>query len=79
MTQFRIDLKDGSNTVVEADLAAHTRAGEIVFETGTTDTDWTRLARYRAEDVTAVYRRGPATDGTPAWTRQPTAGPWWCY
>ncbi len=79
MAVFKLQLKDGRERLIEAGRAGRTADGQIVIE----DTDslgvWDCLEEYPAEDVKAVWRRGPAESGIYTWVPQPVEGRWWSY
>ncbi|MGK5499619.1 hypothetical protein [Streptomyces sp. URMC 125] len=79
MAVFMLQLADGQDKVIEADVAGRTLAGDIVLERADLHGNWTTLETYRAADVVAVYRRGPAESGIYTWIPQSTTGTWWCY
>ncbi|MFV2121876.1 hypothetical protein ACE14D_27015 [Streptomyces sp. Act-28] len=79
MAVFMVRLAHGEDAVVEADAAGRTAAGEIVLERTDQHGKSERVRTYRAETVTAVYRRGPVDGGLYEWVPQPPDGTWWCY
>jgi hypothetical protein len=79
MAVFMVQLADGQDRVVEADVAGRTLAGEIVLESATLWGDWEQLVTYQAGDVRAVFRREPVDGGGYGWIAQPSTGSWWCY
>ncbi|MEU3228172.1 hypothetical protein ABZ695_34115 [Streptomyces sp. NPDC006976] len=79
MAVFMLQLADGADAVVEADAAGRTAAGEIVLERTDRHGRAERLGTYRAEKVTAVFRRCHAGGGLYSWIPQPSDGAWWCY
>ncbi|MCC9738464.1 hypothetical protein [Streptomyces sp. MNU89] len=80
MAVFMLQLLHGEDTVIEADVAARTPAGEIVLERFDQSGGCERVRSYRADAVSAVFRRG-LTDGggNYTWVPQPADGTWWCY
>ncbi|MFD3740209.1 hypothetical protein AMK21_23160 [Streptomyces sp. CB00316] len=79
MAVFMLQLADGADTLVEADAAGRTAAGEIVLERTDRHGRAERLRTYRAGMVAAIYRRSPADGGLYNWIPQPNDGTWWCY
>lgn len=79
MALFMLQLADGPDTVIEADAAGRTVGGEIVLECTDQRGKPERVHTYRADAVTAVFRRGPADGGAYSWIQQPSDGTWWCY
>jgi hypothetical protein len=74
-----LQLTYGEDAVIEADAAGRTAAGEIVLERTDHHGRPERARTYRADAVTAVFRRGPADAGPYSWIPQPADGTWWCY
>lgn len=79
MALFMLQLAAGEDTVIEADAAGRTAAGEIVLEGTDSDGAPVRLGTYPVEAVTAVFRRAPLDGGGYGWLPQPSTGTWWCY
>ncbi|MFR9796399.1 hypothetical protein ACL02U_10915 [Streptomyces sp. MS06] len=79
MATFLLQLAEGRDAVIEADVAGRTDAGEVVLERVDDLGRCERLHTYRAEAVTAVFRRAPVDGGGYGWLPQPADGSWWCY
>jgi len=72
-------LGGGREKLFEAGRAGRTADSQIVVED--TDALGVRgcLEEYPADDVAAVFRRGPAEDGVYTWIPQSAEGRWWSY
>ncbi|MGY0065682.1 hypothetical protein ACWZEH_02315 [Streptomyces sp. QTS137] len=79
MALFMLQFASGEDTVIEADAAGCTAAGEIVLERTEQYGPAVRLKTYPADSVTAVFRQAPLDGGGYGWLPQPTTGTWWCY
>ncbi|WP_151484087.1 hypothetical protein [Streptomyces albicerus] len=79
MALFMLQLAHGEDALIEADAAGRTASGEIVLERTDLHGNSERVHTYRADTVTAVFRRGPADGGSYHWIPQPPDGTWWCY